>query len=144
MSPCRRACLTGSIFNQTCSIFRIGTAVLGEQPPGNAVRPLVPVPASKDRFGSSATKTASTPVLDTQTRQIATYRCRVTGNAKPADQIVADANQARCEWRIYLPLSADVRTEDRIKVGDFLYQVVDTDQNRADPSFLTAFCRSEK
>ena len=147
MTPCRRACLTTAIFNQSASILRIGTPVRVTVAPGGGSSGgslLIPAAPIKDRFGSTATKSASTPVYDPTTRQIATYPCRVTGNATPRDQVVADANQARCDWRIYLPLAADVRVEDRIKVGNFVYEVVDTDRNRADASFLTTFCRTEK
>lgn len=145
MTPCRRACLVSSIFNQTATILRIGTPLLVEIIGRNGITTtLSPADPSKDRFGSSATKSASTPVYDTETRKIATYKCRVTGNATPRDQITADANTARCEWRVLLPLSADVRVEDRIKVGPLTYEVIDTDAGRADASFLTAFCRSEK
>lgn len=147
MNSCRRACLASSIFNQTASILRIGTPVrviVAPQGGQGGASILLQAQPSKDRFGSSATKSASTPVYDPITRQVATYKCRVTANAKPTDQTVADANQTRCDWRIYLPLAADVKSEDRIKVGTLTYEVVDTDKGRADASFLTAFCRSEK
>ena len=87
----------------------------------------------KDRFGA---------VSNDKTIVVHRYSCRVMADRVPRNsENIAEKSVVRSEWRILLPLTAEVRSDDKIRVGGIGYEVLDTDQGRAGASFLTIFAR---
>ena len=72
------------------------------------------------------------------------YKCRLMRDESPdRPALIAEKSVVRSDWRIILPLSADIRPDDKIRVGSQVFEVLDTDKGRADASFLTVFARAQ-
>jgi hypothetical protein len=88
---------------------------------------------SRDRYGA---------VSGDKTTVAHRYKCRVVRDGSPQNPaLIAEKSVVRSEWRILMPLSADILPDDKIRIDQQTYEVLDTDQGRAAASFLTVFAR---